>query len=162
MTIGQRIKVARNAAGITQGDLGKRMGVSGSAIAQYETDNRNPKIETLQRIADALGVTPTYLIGYDEKIIKPEQYTPEQLAEFRAGAWEAYQQHIAETTGPRARVNAALNHLPEEGQEKVAIYAEDLIPRYCAETAPQPPVADSCNEDTTPPSPPPESPENAG
>lgn len=56
MTTGQLIKAARKKAGMTQEDLGKKLGVSGSSIAQYETDNRNPKQETLLKIAKALGV----------------------------------------------------------------------------------------------------------
>ena len=56
MTTGQLIKAARKKSGMTQEDLGKRLGVSGSSIAQYETDNRKPKQETLLKIAKALGV----------------------------------------------------------------------------------------------------------
>ena len=56
MTTGQLIKAARKKAGMTQEDLGKKLGVSGSFIAQYETDNRKPKQETLLKIAKALGV----------------------------------------------------------------------------------------------------------
>jgi transcriptional regulator with XRE-family HTH domain len=56
MTVAERIKKARKAAGVTQKELGKRMGVSDASIAQYESGERNPKYDTLQRIADALGV----------------------------------------------------------------------------------------------------------
>ena len=41
---------------MTQAALGHELGVSGSMVAQYETGARNPKHETLQRIADALGI----------------------------------------------------------------------------------------------------------
>lgn len=68
MTTGQRIKQARKWAGMTQEDLGKKLGVSGSSIAQYETNNRNPKFETLQRIADALGISVAYLLSGDNMI----------------------------------------------------------------------------------------------
>lgn len=56
MTTGQRIKAARKAAGMTQKELGEKIGVSYQGIAQWENDLRNPKFETLQRIADALNV----------------------------------------------------------------------------------------------------------
>ena len=56
MTVGQRIKAERKAKGMTQEDLGKKLGVSGAAIAQYETGRRYPKVETLERIATALNV----------------------------------------------------------------------------------------------------------
>lgn len=58
MTLGERIKAARKAAGMTQEALGKKLGVSGSYIAQYETNKRRPKPATLLKIADALDVMP--------------------------------------------------------------------------------------------------------
>ena len=67
MTTGQRIKKARTSMNISQQELGKRLGVSQAMIAQYESDARNPKMETLQRIADALGVSWTYFVGMCEE-----------------------------------------------------------------------------------------------
>lgn len=60
MTVGQRIKEARISMGISQLELGKRLGVSQAMIAQYENGARNPKTETLQKIGDALGISWTY------------------------------------------------------------------------------------------------------
>lgn len=59
----------------------------------------------------------------------------------------------------RARINAALDQLPEEGQKKVATYAEDLIPRYRYRRQEVPP-ANLADQDTPSPEPPPESTEN--
>lgn len=61
MTAGQRIKAARKKAGLTQKELGLRLGVSFQSVAQWENDLRNPKYETLQRIAAALGADWTDL-----------------------------------------------------------------------------------------------------
>lgn len=66
MTTGQRIKAARKKVGVTQEDLGKKLGVSPSFVAQYETGKRNPKLETLQRIANALDVSIYELIDGDD------------------------------------------------------------------------------------------------
>ena len=63
MTTGQRIKAARKNAKMTQKELGQKLGISSQSIAQWENDLRNPKIETLQRIADALDVSVDYLLG---------------------------------------------------------------------------------------------------
>lgn len=57
MSIGEGIKAARKAANLTQKQLAEKMGVSYVNIAQWENGRRNPKIETLQKIADALGYT---------------------------------------------------------------------------------------------------------
>lgn len=61
MTQGDLLKVARKHAGLTQKELGQKLGVSGAAIAQYENNLRHPKYETLQRIAKALDVDITKL-----------------------------------------------------------------------------------------------------
>lgn len=66
MTTGERIKKARKEAGITQRDLGKLLGLSFQAIAQWENDLRKPKPETTKKIADALGVNPADI---DESLI---------------------------------------------------------------------------------------------
>lgn len=55
MTIGQRIKEARKKAGLTQKELGAKLGIAYQTLAQWENDLRNPKQETIRRIADALN-----------------------------------------------------------------------------------------------------------
>ena len=57
MTTGERIYIARKRSGLTQKELGEKLGVSASMIGQYENGFRNPKKKTLERIADALGVS---------------------------------------------------------------------------------------------------------
>ena len=49
------------------------MGMSQQQIAQYENGNRMPKIETLQKIADALGVPVTELLNYNYDTIEGEK-----------------------------------------------------------------------------------------
>ena len=50
-----RLRAAREEAGLTQAELGARIGVSGSMIAQYESTSsyaRNPKPVTIERFAE--------------------------------------------------------------------------------------------------------------
>ncbi len=54
-TTGQIIKAARMRAGLTQKELGEKLGITYQTVAQWENDLRKPKIETLRRIAEALG-----------------------------------------------------------------------------------------------------------
>ncbi len=65
MTTGQRIKAARKKAGMTQADLAKKLGISYVNISQLEKDQRSPKLETLQRIAAALGTSISNLLPPD-------------------------------------------------------------------------------------------------
>ena len=65
VTVGQRIKTARKNAGLTQKELGEKIGVSFQAIAQWETGARNPKHESLKRISDAIGCNFYWLLFGD-------------------------------------------------------------------------------------------------
>ena len=62
ITTGEKIRIARTKAGLSQGELADRLDVTRSLIGQYERGVRNPKPSTLQRIADALGISVTELL----------------------------------------------------------------------------------------------------
>jgi DNA-binding XRE family transcriptional regulator/predicted RNase H-like HicB family nuclease len=51
------LKQARAAAGLTQAQLAKRVGVSQPTIAALEHPDSNPTIETLEKVARALGAS---------------------------------------------------------------------------------------------------------
>lgn len=55
MPTGTRIKDIRKQKGLTQKQLGDMCGIADSNIRKYENGYQNPKIETLQKIATALG-----------------------------------------------------------------------------------------------------------
>lgn len=54
--IGEKIKAVRLQKGVSQAALAKCLGVSTAMICQYEVGKRKPKVETLSKIAGALGV----------------------------------------------------------------------------------------------------------
>lgn len=55
-TTGQMIRKARKHAGLTQTELGRKIGVSGSMIGQWENDLRNPKPASIAKLTAATGV----------------------------------------------------------------------------------------------------------
>lgn len=55
--VGQQIRNARKAKSLTLKELGERVGVSESVMSRYEKGKQNLTLETLQRVADALGVS---------------------------------------------------------------------------------------------------------
>ena len=63
MTSGERIKSARIQKGITQNALAKSLGVTPAMVGQYERDLRNPKPDTIRKIAEALDVPALSLYG---------------------------------------------------------------------------------------------------
>ena len=62
MTIGEKIKAIRKEKGLTQKELAEKLGVSASMIGQYETNVRNPKFETIQKISSCLGVPTAEIV----------------------------------------------------------------------------------------------------
>ena len=54
--IGTIIKQARNQQGLTQKELGKKIGVGEPTVNKYESGKQNLTVETLKRVADALGM----------------------------------------------------------------------------------------------------------
>lgn len=65
MTVGERIRAARKKAGLTQKELGEQCGIAEPTIRRYELGKLNPKIETLRKIAEPLGI-PVYQLYGDE------------------------------------------------------------------------------------------------
>ena len=57
MTIGENIKKARKRAGLTQKELGERMDISAAAVSAFEKDKTNIKYSTIERFAEALGIS---------------------------------------------------------------------------------------------------------
>lgn len=62
MTTGQLIKRARKKAGLTQLELAQKLDVPFQSVSQWERDLRNPKPETIEKIANAIGVDYMELI----------------------------------------------------------------------------------------------------
>ncbi len=57
MDIGKRLAELRNAKGLTKYRLTQITGVSGDHIKGIENGTRQPTIDTLQRLVEALGLT---------------------------------------------------------------------------------------------------------
>ena len=63
MTIGEHIMIIRKQKGLSQGELGKRIGTSGDIIGRYERSVITPSIEVIIKMADVLEVSIDYLVG---------------------------------------------------------------------------------------------------
>ena len=61
MGIGRRIRESRERLGLTQEELGKKVGVTGSAITNYEKEVSHPKETVMYALLRELKVDPNYL-----------------------------------------------------------------------------------------------------
>lgn len=112
--IGHNIKMLRKEKNMTQEELAKRIGKTKRTVQNYEAGITDIPQTTMALIANALQVSVIDFYTIRNAIEKLEREKPE----------------VFKTS--EERVLAALRVLNNEGQHKVASYAEDLtkIPDY--------------------------------
>jgi DNA-binding XRE family transcriptional regulator len=64
--LGARLRELRLAAGLTQAELARRTGIHRPNIARVEAGRHTPSLETLARIANAIGVSTTHVLVSSE------------------------------------------------------------------------------------------------
>lgn len=85
LTIGERIKSAREAKKISQKELSSMINISPSTLSRYEQNNlKGTDNRILETIANALGVSIKYLQGYTN-IISEKIHTVEVIDAYRDG-----------------------------------------------------------------------------
>lgn len=62
-TLGKRLRELRLAAGLTQAELARRTGIHRPNIARVEAGRHTPSLETLARLAQAIGVSTTRVLA---------------------------------------------------------------------------------------------------
>ena len=141
--VGERIKHFREKRGLTQKELGEKCGIDAANIRKYESGKQNPKLATLNKIADALGVTALDLTDF---MFVGQEGTPPLASMLKPGEhasleeWERYKRY-AES---KARLLELLRvereqeqklldqmiddfqHLNDEGQTKAAERVPEL------------------------------------
>ena len=68
MTFGEKLRKARQEAGLSQELLSEKLHVSRSAVAKWETDKGMPDIENLKAASKLLGVSLDHLLDDGESI----------------------------------------------------------------------------------------------
>ena len=87
----KRMKTRREELNMSYQTLSEKVGISKSTLQRYETGYiKNMPVDKLEEIADALQVSPAYLMGWDEE--KPttlaahfdgDEYTKDELDEIK-------------------------------------------------------------------------------
>ena len=113
---GDMIRKYRTEKGLTQKKLGELCGIADSNIRKYESGNQNPKIETLQKIADALDIPVNRLLA--GKII-----TGDELKEKLSGYGLT---HLVPDTEEERIVLENCKKLNETGKKEAAKRVEEL------------------------------------
>ena len=80
--ISDKLKEARIKSNMTKADMARKLGVAYSTYDGYETGYREPKIETLQKIAGALDVPISQLLSTEQQVgLSALQYFAEDTTE---------------------------------------------------------------------------------
>ena len=83
--LGQRLKLARSAAGLSLRGLEERIGkrVTAQAIGKYERDESLPSSGVLIALAEALSVSVSYLVGDQEMALEGVEFRKKSLTSKR-------------------------------------------------------------------------------
>lgn len=106
MSFATRLRQAREQSGLTQQDLAEKLGVTKSAIGNYENGVSSPKWDVLLKIFDILQVEPNFLYqdSFSLDVSESRSLTPQQSA-----------------------LLSSFDQLNEEGQQKAVDYVDDLV-----------------------------------
>lgn len=106
MSFASRLRQAREQSGLTQQDLAEKLGVTKSAVGNYENGVSSPKWDVLLKIFDILMVEPNFLYqdSFSLDLSEKVTLTPQQSA-----------------------LLSSFDQLNEEGQQKAVDYVDDLV-----------------------------------
>lgn len=145
-TIGERLKSARKEAGLLQEEVAEHFNITQQAYQVWESGKRNPKKETLQKLADYFNVSYAYLAGVESPLesaeilfknkVKELELTPEQEEQFKSSIYNFILQkgnhYNSQETSPESFANR-LKRLRKEAhltQQDVADYFKTSPQNY--------------------------------
>lgn len=135
MDVGANIRRIRKCKGLTQVDVAEMAGIAVNSLRLYEAGKRTPNLEQVQHIAKALDVEWLDLVDSDTA-------AKMTIDHVRSG--------LKALSTPIERVTRDMSQMTQEGQEKVADYAADILLRYQKELETPPQAPPHKTGDTTP------------
>ena len=78
--VGRRVRQLRTASGFTQARLAERAGMATQAVSRIERGERSPTLETLDKLAAALGVGIGELADVAQAVPRPQVFAPQLAA----------------------------------------------------------------------------------
>lgn len=135
-TIGERIRIARKEKGMSQETLAHSLGIQKATISRYEKNQREPSLEMLLDISEALNVSILYFLG-DEDIngfLLPNAFADPGDYEFikALGLHDPVNRKHLLCNDLELKLKKAFHGLNEKGQKIAVERVEELskIPDY--------------------------------
>ncbi len=116
MSVHEKIRLVRQAKGLTQEDVAEKLGLSPNAYGDIERGDSDPKLSKLQKIADILEMDLSDLFDLSDKAVLNINFTKQgkhynvymssnseheklkSICEFKDKEIEMYQQRITDLT----------------------------------------------------------------
>lgn len=125
-----RLKAVMAEHKITQTELAKRTGIRQSSISDWLNNRYEPKQDKVYILANALNVSPAWLLGYDDSNIPPVQSIPEKKDGYYTDREAAeFAEYLRTRPGARMLFSAAKDITKEEMEETVK-YIEFLKSKH--------------------------------
>ena len=115
MNFSDRLKEARKNAGLTQAQLSKKLGITAQSYSQYETGKRNPKFETVKKIAMALEIDV-----YD-LLIDSDMTPREAMSILRAVDTKQYIENTEQKTESEQKIEQRINQFESMAKQRVVV-----------------------------------------
>ncbi len=116
MTLGEKIRKARNHSGLSQEQLAEKMCVSRSAVAKWEAGNGLPDIENLKLLSRILGVSLDQLLQEDSALSIRE---PVNLALWGRGCNKVKKDRIIRSKFPDALIHSLLAQISPTREDQI-------------------------------------------
>lgn len=116
-TFGDRLAAAREAAGMTQEDFSRRVGVKLTTLRKWEDDLSEPRANRLSMMAGILGVSMTWLMTGNGEGIEP-------TGEAEDVTLNAV---VAELRSLRTELNARVEHIGRIEKRLRSIQRDDAL-----------------------------------
>jgi transcriptional regulator with XRE-family HTH domain len=139
-TFGQRLRQSRLHAGMSQSALETRSGIPKARLSRYENGHVLPSIETLGRLATALGVSEATLLGDQRAILEEFFNTLFQRGVRIYSAEQAVK--LAHAIADIMEATSGVTEMPAEATQPVATASMAMVAAAPAASAedPIPPV----------------------
>lgn len=127
MTVGEKIRLRRKELNMTLEELGNKIGVGKSTVRKWENGMiANMKKDKIKKIADALNISPSYLMGWSQEsmvgISNIYNYKKNLNSIYENFGFEEY--NIIET----------YNKLPSRGRKELMEHIKNIQNKYNIET----------------------------
>lgn len=128
MTFGEKVKAIRIKQGFSQLQLGEKMNISQQAVAKYEHLAEQPKLATVRKLANALGVS------INDLTLNWSSYSPNEIWDDMEDNKSDYESIDPRDAANGERVMRYFQELNYAGQEKAIEQVKLLtqIPSYQA------------------------------